>query len=159
MLSCRSTPVGVPRSASFLAHIVADTGVGKEVDVEIWREGKKDTLRVTLGELEKVDVASFTKKQGRRKGRSEAIKELGLELAPFNKSLAKKFQAEEGSGRRGRHRRRERRRAQEKGLRPGTLVIEVNQEKGVFAGFEVRQDRRGAKSQPAFGPPAGRSGR
>ena len=32
---------------------------GKEVDVVVWRDDKKETLRVTLGELEKVDMASF----------------------------------------------------------------------------------------------------
>ena len=122
--------VDVPQSRK-LPRIVADTGVGKEVDVEIWREGKKKNLRVTLGELEKVDVASFTpgKKGAEKEGRSEAIEELGLKLAPLNKSLAKQFELEEDSkgvvvtgvendsG------------AQEKGLRPGTLIVEVNQDK------------------------------
>ena len=122
--------VDVPQSRK-LPRIVADTGVGKEVDVEIWREGKKKNLRVTLGELEKVDVASFTpgKKGAEKEGRSEAIEELGLKLAPLSKSLAKQFELEEDSegvvvtgvendsG------------AQEKGLRPGTLIVEVNQDK------------------------------
>ncbi len=114
-----------------LPRIVADTGVGKEVDVVVWREGKKQTLRVTLGELEKVDTASFSpggKKETKSRG-TETIIELGLKLAPLNKSLAEKFElgekakgvvilsVERDSS------------AHEKGLQPGTLIVEVSQEK------------------------------
>ena len=76
--------VEVPQSRK-LPRIVADTGVGKEVNVEVWRDGKKNALRVTLGELEKVDVASFTpgNKSAAKKGRSETIKELGLKAVSY----------------------------------------------------------------------------
>ena len=40
-----------------LSLIVAGTGVGKSVDVVVWRRGKEVTVQVKLGELEK---ASFT---------------------------------------------------------------------------------------------------
>ena len=110
---------------------MADTGVGKEVDVVVWRDSKKKILRVTLGELEKVDTASFRPGvEGERKsGRTETITELGLKLAPFDKALAKQFELDddaegvvivdverESS-------------AREKGLQPGTLIVELNQEK------------------------------
>ena len=122
--------VDVPQSRK-LPRIVADTGVGKEVNVEIWRDGRNKTLRVTLGELEKVDVASFTpgNKRTPNRDRSETIEELGLKLAPFSKALAKRFELDEDSegvvvtdvksdsG------------AEQKGLKPGTLLVEVNQEK------------------------------
>ena len=122
--------VDVPQSRK-LPRIVADTGVGKEVNVEIWRDGRNKTLRVTLGELEKVDVASFTpgNKRAPNSDRSETIEELGLKLAPFSKALAKRFELDEDSegvvvtdvksdsG------------AEQKGLKPGTLLVEVNQEK------------------------------
>ena len=122
--------VDVPQSRK-LPRIVADTGVGKEVNVEIWRDGRIKTLRVTLGELEKVDVASFTpgNKRTPNRDRSETIEELGLKLAPFSKALAKRFELDEDSegvvvtdvksdsG------------AEQKGLKPGTLLVEVNQEK------------------------------
>ncbi|PPR60282.1 MAG: Periplasmic serine endoprotease DegP, partial [Alphaproteobacteria bacterium MarineAlpha4_Bin2] len=122
--------VDVPRSRN-LPRIVADTGVGKEVDVVVWREGNERTLRVTLGELEKVDVASFrpTRKSENKSGSTETIKELGLKLAPFDKTLAKQFELDEESEgvvivdvERDSS-------AREKGLQPGTLVVEVNQEK------------------------------
>ena len=122
--------VEVPQSRH-LPRIVADTGVGKEVDVVVWRDGKKETLRVTLGELEKVDTASFRpgdKGEG-KSGRTETITELGLKLAPFDKALAKQFELDEDAKgvvivdvERDSS-------AREKGLQPGTLIVEVNQEK------------------------------
>ena len=118
--------VDVPESRR-LPRIVADTGVGKEVKVNVWREGKNITLLVTLGELEKVNVASYS--PGGKPGRTETVSELGLKLAPFSKTLAKQFELDEGSKgvvivdvERGSN-------AHEKGLRPGTIVVEINQEK------------------------------
>ncbi len=122
--------VDVPESRR-LPRIVAETGVGKEVDVVVWRQGKKRTLRVTLGELEKVDQASFKVSRGRSGGTdsSEEVDELGLTLAPLTKELAKRFEidretdgvvitaVDRDSS------------AREKGLRPGNVIVEVNQEK------------------------------
>ncbi|MEL0112014.1 MAG: PDZ domain-containing protein, partial [Rickettsiales bacterium] len=122
--------VEVPQSRR-LPRIVADTGVGKEVDVEVWRDGKNITLRVTLGELEKVDVASFSPsgERGEKSEPSETIVELGLKLAPFSKALAKQFELDEdGEGVVVTDVERDSS-AREKGLRPGTLIVEVNQEK------------------------------
>ena len=128
ILSFNSVEVSQSRR---LPRIVADTGVGKEVDVVVWRDDKKETLRVTLGELEKVDMASFRpggKGEG-KSGRTETITELGLKLAPFDKALAKQFELDEDAEgvvivdvERGSS-------AREKGLQPGTLIVEVNQEK------------------------------
>ena len=120
----------VPQSRK-LPRIVADTGVGKEVNVEVWRDGERTTLRVTLGELEKVNVASFSpgKKGVAKKGRSETIEELGLKLAPFSKALAKQFELDEDSEGVVVTDVESDSSAQEKGLQPGTLVVEVNQEK------------------------------
>ena len=122
--------VGVPQSRR-LPRIVAETGVGKEVSVIVWRDGKKKMLRVTLGELEKVDTASLSKagKGERNNENAKTVEELGLKLAPYSKKLAKQFelgedtegvvivQVERDSS------------AREKGLRPGTVLVEVNQEK------------------------------
>ncbi|HBU98685.1 S1C family serine protease, partial [Thalassospira lucentensis] len=41
-----------------LPRIVADTKIGKDVDVVIWRDGKKQTVQVELGELEEDVVAA-----------------------------------------------------------------------------------------------------
>ena len=122
--------VEVPESRR-LPRIVADTGVGKEVDVKVWRDGKNITLHVTLGELEKVNVASFSPggKSDSKSGRTETVSELGLKLAPFSKALAKQFELDEDSEGVVIVDVERESNAREKGLRPGTLVVEINQEK------------------------------
>ncbi|MGB0552300.1 MAG: DegQ family serine endoprotease [Alphaproteobacteria bacterium] len=122
--------VDVPESRR-LPRIVADTGVGKEVDVNVWREGKNITLHVTLGELEKVNVASFSpgRKSDGKSGRTDTVSELGLELAPFSKALAKQFELDEDSEGVVIVDVERESKAHKKGLRPGTLVVEINQEK------------------------------
>jgi serine protease Do len=122
--------VDVPESRR-LPRIVADTGVGKEVDVNVWRDGKNITLHVTLGELEKVNVASFSPggKSDSKSGRTETVSELGLKLAPFSKALAKQFELDEDSEGVVIVDVERESNAREKGLRPGTLVVEINQEK------------------------------
>jgi serine protease Do len=114
-----------------LPRIVADTGVGKEVDVNVWREGKNMTLQVTLGELEKVNVASYSPggKSSGKSGSTETVSELGLQLAPFSKALAKQFELDENSKGVVIVDVERESNAREKGLRPGTLVVEINQEK------------------------------
>src|SRR3546814_20621906 len=47
----------VPESRR-LPRMVAETAVGKDAHVVIWRNGEKKELTVKLGELEKVDQAS-----------------------------------------------------------------------------------------------------
>jgi hypothetical protein len=77
-------------------------------------------------------------------GRTEIVSELGLKLAPFSKALAKWFRldaASEGAMIVDVERESN---AREKGHRPGTLVVEINQEKvaspAVFAA-EVEEAR------------------
>jgi serine protease Do len=122
--------VDVPESRR-LPRIVADTGVGKEVDVSVWREGKNITLQVTLGELEKVNMASYSPggKSGSKSGRTETVSELGLKLAPLSKALAKQFELDDGSEGVVIVDVERESNARKKGLRPGTLVVEINQEK------------------------------
>ncbi|MEM9681656.1 MAG: DegQ family serine endoprotease [Pseudomonadota bacterium] len=120
----------VPESRR-LPRMVAETDVGKEVGVEVWRNGKREQLSVQLGELEKVDQAALTTPEDsspKEKGGQE-FSELGLSLAPLNKELASRFELEEDvsglivvdvdadSN------------ASEKGLQPGDIIVEINQEK------------------------------
>ena len=122
--------VKVPESRK-LPRIVADTSVGKSVAVVVWREGKRVKLSVKLGELEKVDQASFTTSRGghKSKERTESLDELGLTVAPLTKEMAKRFEVNrdvEGViitkvGRDSS--------ARDKGLRPGNIIVEVNQQK------------------------------
>ena len=76
-----------------LPRIVADTPVGKTVDVVVIRKGKEETHKVTVGRLEdneKIALAS-TKKDAAPTEKSVVQKTLGLELSSLTDDLRKKF--------------------------------------------------------------------
>src|SRR6266478_6583474 len=75
-----------------LSRVVADTAVGKEVDVVIIRKGAEETKKVTLGRLEdtdKVQVAAKTKDEPAEKPVTQ--KALGLDLATLSKDLRTRY--------------------------------------------------------------------
>jgi serine protease Do len=76
-----------------LPRIVADTPVGKEVDVVVVRKGKEQTLKVTIGRLkEDKKVAEVdTKKDAVPPQKSVVQKTLGLELSSLTEDVRKKF--------------------------------------------------------------------
>jgi serine protease Do len=76
-----------------LPRIVADTPVGKEVDVVVVRKGKEQTLKVTIGRLkEEKKVAEVeTKKDAVPPQKSVVQKTLGLELSSLTEEVRKKF--------------------------------------------------------------------
>ncbi len=76
-----------------LPRIVADTPVGKTVDVVVIRKGKQETHKVTVGRLqdnEKV-AAADTGKDNAPAEKSVVQKTLGLELSGLTDDLRKKF--------------------------------------------------------------------
>ena len=76
-----------------LPRIVADTPVGKEVDVVVIRKGKQQTFKVTVGRLkddEKVADAD-AKKDNPPEQKSVVQKTLGLELSSLTSDVRKKF--------------------------------------------------------------------
>ena len=80
-----------------LSRVVADTAVGKEVDVVIIRKGKEESRKVTLGRLEdneKVQqAAAKTKEDPAEKPVTQ--KALGLDLAALSKDLRTKYKIKE----------------------------------------------------------------
>src|SRR5579864_2114726 len=74
-----------------LSRIVADTAVGKEVEVIVIRKGEEQTLKVTLGRLEddKPQPASIKKDDPADKPVTQ--KALGLDLAALSKDLRGKY--------------------------------------------------------------------
>jgi serine protease Do len=75
-----------------LSRVVADTAVGKEVDVVIIRKGAEQTRKVTLGRLEdgeKAVQASVKTQPDAEKPATQ--KALGLDLASLNKDLRNKY--------------------------------------------------------------------
>ncbi|HET9902157.1 MAG TPA: DegQ family serine endoprotease [Xanthobacteraceae bacterium] len=113
-----------------LPRIVADTPVGKEVEVVILRKGKEETRRVKLGRLEDGEKAqqAALKKDEPKGDQSVVKKTLGLDLATLSDELRKRHgikdnvkgvlitSVEPGSA------------AAEKRLSAGEVIVEVAQE-------------------------------
>lgn len=112
-----------------LPRIVADTKIGKDVDVVIWRDGKKQTVQVELGELEEDVVAANapTSDDTESPAIAEAsVDALGIKIANVNDELRTRYNLAEGtegvivtdvssdSF------------AAEKGVRPGDIIIEAS---------------------------------
>ncbi len=117
-----------------LPRIVAETGIDKEVDVQVWRGGKMTALKVKVGELpEEEQTAEATK--GEKEKKSEKgdaaqaeIASLGLGVAAISQPLRERYdlpadakgvvvtEVKPGSA------------AADKNMRPGDLVLEAMQE-------------------------------
>jgi serine protease Do len=76
-----------------LSRIVADTAVGKTVNVVIIRKGKEETKKVTLGRLEDSDKVTPVSVKTRPDSdeKLETQKALGLDLAALSKDLRARY--------------------------------------------------------------------
>ena len=76
-----------------LPRIVADTPVGKEVDVVVIRKGKEETHRVKIGRLEDGEkaAAANAEKDSAQPPKTAVQKTLGLELSSLSDDLRKKY--------------------------------------------------------------------
>ncbi|SEM24181.1 Do family serine endopeptidase [Bradyrhizobium sp. OK095] len=122
-----------------LSRVVADTAVGKEVDVIVIRKGQEETKKVTLGRLQdpdKVQAAVKTDEPAPEKPVTQ--KALGLDLAALNKDLRTRYKIKDsvkgvvvtnvdaGSD------------AAEKRLSAGDVIVEVAQE-SVASGADIQK--------------------
>ena len=113
-----------------LPRIVAETEIGKPVKVEIWRDERRRVVDVVVGELEEDrPVLASTGPRGQAVEPEEAeIGSLGVSVTAITEEMREQFSVPEDvrgvlitgveadSG------------AAEKGLRPGDVIVEVNQE-------------------------------
>lgn len=114
-----------------LPRMVADTPVGKTVDVVVWRKGEEVTVKVDLGRLEegeKIASNEATTPQPEEAETDREVVVLGLTLAELTDELREKHSVAdktngvlitivaEGSE------------AQEKGVQVGEVILEVSQE-------------------------------
>jgi len=112
-----------------LPRIVAETTIGQEVPVVVWRDGKEITVTVTVGQLpDEQTVAGNTPDKPDEAARSVEIAGLGVQVAPITAATRDKFQLADdqkgvvitevaaGSA------------AAERGLKPGDVIVEVQQE-------------------------------
>jgi len=113
-----------------LPRIVADTPVGKQVPLVVWRDGKERTLQITLGELpddNKPVLASVSPDKAVPTKPTE-LAGIGLKIAPITADTRDRFQipndqkgvviTDVATGTP----------AAEKGLKPGDVIVEVQQE-------------------------------
>ncbi|MBF0129913.1 MAG: DegQ family serine endoprotease [Alphaproteobacteria bacterium] len=118
-----------------LPRMVAETAIGKTVDVSVLRAGKELKLKVTVGELEETEQATSgpdagDKGKGMEKRSTpghQKVAELGVTLSAINPATRDQYdlpdtakgvvivQVDSGSD------------AADKGLRPGDVIVEVNQ--------------------------------
>ena len=128
-----------------LSRVVADTAVGKEVDVVVIRKGEELTKKVTLGRLEDgekpVQVSAKTQADADKPVTQKA---LGLDLANMSKDLRSRYKIKDSvkgviitnvDGASD---------AAEKRLTPGEVIIEVAQE-AVSNAADVKKRRRSAQ--------------
>ena len=114
-----------------LPRMVAETGIGKAVDVVVWRKGEEVTLQVDLGELDKAELTAATLGEAPVESEVDLVEPLGLKLAQLTPELRTQFELGEdlegvviidveADGT-----------AVEKGLRPGDIIAKVDQEEVV----------------------------
>jgi serine protease Do len=122
-----------------LPKIVAETDIDKKVDVEVWRDGKKETFQVSVGELDEEQVA--------KGGKEEELKiaSLGISVGRVTAGIRKRYNlkkqakgvvvvgVEKESA------------AAEKGIKAGDVIVEVSQ-KEVKSPKEVKKWIDEAKS-------------
>src|SRR5256885_523706 len=76
-----------------LSRVVADTAVGKEVEVVIIRKGAEETRKVTLGRLEDNEKAQQANAKTKEEPAEKPVtqKALGLDLATLSKDLRTRY--------------------------------------------------------------------
>jgi serine protease Do len=132
-----------------LPRIVAETPVDKTVPITVWRKGKEVQLQVKVGELEETEQVAAVPRGNRQSPSgpaASAVETLGMALSPITPELRSQFEigektkgvvitkVDDGSP------------AAERGLRPGEVIVEINQEQ-VTNPQQVANKVKEAKSQ------------
>jgi serine protease Do len=113
-----------------LPRIVAETKIGKPVKVDVWRKGKRQIVNVIVGELkeEKPLLSARTPAENSDQPKNSDIEAIGLSVTEITKSMREQYNVPNdirgvlvigvaaGTG------------SAKKGLKPGDIIVEVNQE-------------------------------
>jgi serine protease Do len=111
-----------------LPRLVAETPVGKEADVVVWRKGEEQSLTVSLGRLEEQEAQAAANGSSGSDSGAASVNELGVSLAGMDDKLRQEFNIPEGvngvlitevdpDGN-----------AADKQLQAGDVIVEVNQD-------------------------------
>ncbi|NKB19666.1 MAG: Do family serine endopeptidase [Alphaproteobacteria bacterium] len=74
-----------------LPRIVAETEVGKDVKVDVWRKGRKVTLDAKLGEFPEDKKPVLAKASSKKTADGKSVTVLGLTMAPVTDELRRRF--------------------------------------------------------------------
>ncbi len=117
-----------------LPRVVADTPVGKEVPIAVLRQGKEMTLTIRTGQLETAmenglldDEKPVEKAEKTDKGQMTEIPELSLHVASLTPELRQRYRLDDAMTGVVVTRVARDADAAEKGLRPGDVLLEINQ--------------------------------
>src|SRR5580658_2355775 len=106
-----------------LPRIVAETGIGKKVDLVILRDGKTLTLATTVGQFDEKQVANASGDEGDKPNRMAS---LGLSLAPLNADARKRLGIQKNLDGVLISRVRDGSPAADNGLLAGDVIVKVN---------------------------------
>ena len=109
---------------------MAETAIGKEVEVKLWRRGEEMTLPVTLGELpEDETVAELGQPQDTPAPTGDAkVEALGITIASLEAEQRTRFGLSEGAKGVLITEVAQGSAAAEESLQPGDLIVEIGQE-------------------------------
>jgi serine protease Do len=111
-----------------LPRIVAETPIGKEVEVDIWRRGEQRTLSVKLGELPEEDELAALTESGADTPTTAQIDSLGVTIATISDELRTRYELAEAVNGVVIVEVKEGGPAGAESLRPGDVIVEVGQE-------------------------------
>jgi serine protease Do len=106
-----------------LPRIVAETGIGKKVDLVLLRDGKTLTLATNVGQFDETQVANA---QGDEGGKPNKMASLGLSLAPLNADARKRLGIQKNVDGVLISRVRDGSPAADNGLLAGDVIVKVN---------------------------------
>jgi serine protease Do len=129
-----------------LPRIVAETAVGTEVPLTVWRGGREHELKITVAELPADQTPEAANQAPARPGAALELSGLGLSVSPINPELKERFSLRDtargvvvtevtpGSN------------AAERGITAGDLIVEVQQAR-VTTPQEVREQLEKLRKQ------------
>jgi serine protease Do len=127
ILSFNDREVGEMRK---LPRIVAETPVGVDVPVEVWRDGAIAKVTARIGELEEAEkarVVPASKTEGPKSSLTGRVDAVGLELSTMSDALRAKHTISEGTEGVVVITTDPNSPAAEKGIQPGDVIVEVDQ--------------------------------
>jgi serine protease Do len=134
-----------------LPRIVADAEVGKDVPVVLWRDGKEVTVQTVLAERPAdAQLASADATKPADVTKPTDISGLGLKVAPVSQDLKDKFQLQDGQKGVVITDVSPNTPAAERGLKPGDVIMEVQQDEVGSPGDVQKQVDAARKADRKF---------